>query len=415
MLARAAEPVVEIEMAERGVEVVAPQQADHPAAEPDAFRIAGRSADLARGFGEFVELAAGHPWPGRLAGLRRLVAGLGIAGLGDALDRRRQQNRRTRVQRTEHAKGRDMTAPVFGIVEIATDELSSLYNEWVSIATRPPPGAVQRCRTRTAVVQRRPVNVIKVPHLGRRSRQRLSRTRPVVRAGWRMHKAVSLFTLVAAAIAAAWWWLGAPCRCRHRRSIRAKSSTACPMRRSAASRSPLDLSTRIEPWQIDEDLAQLADADRLRPHLFGRFRPRAACRRSRERHGLKVLLGLWVSSHADRTKYQIDTGIALAKRFPDVVRAVMVGNEALLRGEIAPEALAELIRRVKSQVTMPVSYADVWEFWLRYRELASAVDFVTVHILPYWEDHPIAARARGEPCRIRSASRWPRSSPARRS
>jgi glucan 1,3-beta-glucosidase len=41
---------------------------------------------------------------------------------------------------------------------------------------------------------------------------------------------------------------------------------------------------------------------------------------------------------------------------------------------------------------MPVTYADVWEFWLRYREVASAVDFITIHILPYWEDFPIPAR-----------------------
>ncbi len=41
---------------------------------------------------------------------------------------------------------------------------------------------------------------------------------------------------------------------------------------------------------------------------------------------------------------------------------------------------------------MPVTYADVWEFWLRNRELAAAVDFITIHILPYWEDFPIPAR-----------------------
>ena len=41
---------------------------------------------------------------------------------------------------------------------------------------------------------------------------------------------------------------------------------------------------------------------------------------------------------------------------------------------------------------MPVTYADVWEFWLRYREVAAAVDFITIHILPYWEDIPIPAR-----------------------
>jgi glucan 1,3-beta-glucosidase len=70
-----------------------------------------------------------------------------------------------------------------------------------------------------------------------------------------------------------------------------------------------------------------------------------------------------------------------------------VGNEALLRGEVSPAMLAEIIRNVKSRIKVPVTYADVWEFWLRYRELAPAVDFVTIHILPYWEDDPVAASA----------------------
>jgi hypothetical protein len=33
----------------------------------------------------------------------------------------------------------------------------------------------------------------------------------------------------------------------------------------------------------------------------------------------------------------------------------------------------------------------VWEFLLRYRDLQAAVDFVTIHILPYWEDFPLPA------------------------
>jgi len=57
----------------------------------------------------------------------------------------------------------------------------------------------------------------------------------------------------------------------------------------------------------------------------------------------------------------------------------------------APD-LARTIREVKAQVPMPVTYADVWEFWLRYRDVAAAVDFITIHILPYWEDFPIPAR-----------------------
>ena len=70
----------------------------------------------------------------------------------------------------------------------------------------------------------------------------------------------------------------------------------------------------------------------------------------------------------------------------------MVGNEVLLRGEMTAADLAANIRSVKSQVTIPVTYADVWEFWLRHREVYDAVDFVTIHILPYWEDFPIRAR-----------------------
>ena len=64
----------------------------------------------------------------------------------------------------------------------------------------------------------------------------------------------------------------------------------------------------------------------------------------------------------------------------------------LLRGEMTTADLAANIRSVKSQVTVPVTYADVWEFWLRNREVYDAVDFVTIHILPYWEDFPIRAK-----------------------
>ena len=42
MAARAAKPVVEIEMAERGIEIVTPQQADHAATEPDALGVPAR-------------------------------------------------------------------------------------------------------------------------------------------------------------------------------------------------------------------------------------------------------------------------------------------------------------------------------------------------------------------------------------
>ena len=67
---------------------------------------------------------------------------------------------------------------------------------------------------------------------------------------------------------------------------------------------------------------------------------------------------------------------------------MIVGNETLLRKEVTGAHLATLIARVKSQVHVPVTYADVWEFWLQHPQVAPAVDFLTIHLLPYWEDDP---------------------------
>jgi hypothetical protein len=69
----------------------------------------------------------------------------------------------------------------------------------------------------------------------------------------------------------------------------------------------------------------------------------------------------------------------------------VIGNEVLLRGEMTASELAAAIRSVKAQVAVPVTYADAWELWPRNRELNDAVDFVTVHILPFWENFPVRA------------------------
>ncbi len=93
-----------------------------------------------------------------------------------------------------------------------------------------------------------------------------------------------------------------------------------------------------------------------------------------------------------------ETAVELANRYPDTVRAVVVGNEVLLRGDLSAPDLAASIRAMKARVKVPVTYADVWEFWLRSPEVAAAVDFVTIHILPYWEDFPISSGAGRRSC-----------------
>lgn len=201
---------------------------------------------------------------------------------------------------------------------------------------------------------------------------------------------LAFLAAAAAVVGAIWWWMGmavpmpaAP--------LAAGEKLQCvsyaPFR---GDQNPLSDGTHIPAWQIDEDFARLKNiTDCVRSYSIEHGLdqiPEIA-----RKHGLKVIHGLWLSSIAAKNEAQIETTISLAKRFPDVIQAVVVGNEVLLRGEISAVDLAGIIRRVKSQVSMPVTYADVWEFWLRHREIYDAVDFVTIHILPYWEDFPISA------------------------
>ncbi|MDO9083166.1 MAG: hypothetical protein Q7U56_07780, partial [Humidesulfovibrio sp.] len=80
--------------------------------------------------------------------------------------------------------------------------------------------------------------------------------------------------------------------------------------------------------------------------------------------------------------------IRAANAYPDTVERVVVGNEVLLRQEITPALLIGYIRRVKAAVKQPVTYADVWAYWLENPKVAAEVDSLTIHILPYWENTP---------------------------
>src|SRR5258707_312052 len=50
-----------------------------------------------------------------------------------------------------------------------------------------------------------------------------------------------------------------------------------------------------------------------------------------------------------------------------------------------PQLLRE-IRTAKRNVKVPVSTAEPWHVWLHYPELAREVDYLAVHILPYWDE-----------------------------
>jgi hypothetical protein len=166
---------------------------------------------------------------------------------------------------------------------------------------------------------------------------------------------------------------------------------ACPMRRSARVQTPLVTTTQIAPEQIAQDLAQLAKiSDCVRTYSIENGLDQVPALAAKV--GLKVIQGIWLGSNRLKNLAQISTVVRLTKEYPGVITAVVVGNEVLLRGEMTTSDLAATIRSVKSQVSVPSPMPMSGSIWLRNREVYDAVDFVTIHILPYWEDFPIRAK-----------------------
>lgn len=189
--------------------------------------------------------------------------------------------------------------------------------------------------------------------------------------------------------AAAWWWPNRPMPYGNTAPGQAiglvKSVSFAPFKRG---QSPL---TQVYPSreEIAEDLAAVRSVARGVRTYTSREGLEAVPELAR-RYGLDVIHSAWLGAKANINEQEVEALIDQANRYPDTVKRVIVGNEVLLRKDLTVDQLIGYIRRVKAAVKQPVSYADVWEFWLRNPQLLDEVDFVTVHFLPYWEDVPIA-------------------------
>ena len=202
---------------------------------------------------------------------------------------------------------------------------------------------------------------------------------------------LALLLISLATIAAVWWWLASPIMLS-RAPIDPNAKLQCvsyaPFR---GTQTPLVPSTHVSAEQIEQDLTDLAKVSEcVRTYSIENGLDQVPAVAAKV--GLKVIQGIWLGSDRLKNQAQIRTVVNLAKDYPGVITSVVVGNEVLLRGEMTASDLAATIRAVKAQVQVPVTYADVWEYWLKNREIYDAVDFVTIHILPYWEDIPIPAR-----------------------
>lgn len=209
-----------------------------------------------------------------------------------------------------------------------------------------------------------------------------------------MRRHLAILAAVTAAVIAAfvgWWWHGQPVQIVDAPSDRFPCLSYAPF---AGDQTPFDESLVIPPEQIERDLKLLAERTPCVrtysvQHGLDAVVPIA------ERLGMRVMLGAWIGWDAEKNRRELEQAVALMRRHPDAVAALIVGNEVLLRQEQPADRLIALIKeaRAAAPASIPVTYADVWEFWLRNPQVAQAVDFVTVHTLPYWEDDPVSILA----------------------
>ena len=109
---------------------------------------------------------------------------------------------------------------------------------------------------------------------------------------------------------------------------------------------PLIPTTRISQEQIDADLEKLAKiTDCIRTYSVGQgmdYVPEAA-----KKVGLKVYLGVWIGWVDKLNQAEIALAANVANAHPETVKALVVGNEVLLRGEHTEAAMKGFIQQMR--------------------------------------------------------------------
>ncbi len=197
--------------------------------------------------------------------------------------------------------------------------------------------------------------------------------------------------VLAAVIAlACWWWFDRPVPVAENWGAPLRSVSFAPYR---GHQDPINQDVP-SPEQVEADLKSLVGHVQA-VRTYGTTRGLEVVPKFAQALGLKVTMGAWLTSDvtpvgAATNESEVGGLIDAANRYPDTVTRVIVGNEVLLRNDLPPKKLIAYIQRVKAAVKQPVSYADVWVFFLKHPDVARTLDVITIHVLPFWEDEPLS-------------------------
>jgi exo-beta-1,3-glucanase (GH17 family) len=142
-----------------------------------------------------------------------------------------------------------------------------------------------------------------------------------------------------------------------------------------------DLPAEEEIWEDIQFISTLAHSIRT----YGITGSMEAIPSFSSEAGLDCFPGAWISKNGQQNDREIQALISVGTRGLKSVKGLVVGNETLLRQDLPEEGLVRYIKQVKDSTGQPVGTAEPWYIWLEHPHLACNVDFLFVHIYPYWE------------------------------
>ncbi|MCP9292967.1 glycosyl hydrolase family 17 protein [Gracilimonas sediminicola] len=102
-----------------------------------------------------------------------------------------------------------------------------------------------------------------------------------------------------------------------------------------------------------------------------------------------------LEENAERNLKKIDRLIEMGIQYSDIVFALSVGNEACVdwTDHMVPEQkVLYYVKRVKERTNIPVTFCENYVPWLnKLEELATELDFISIHTYPVWEYKSIQA------------------------
>ncbi len=107
------------------------------------------------------------------------------------------------------------------------------------------------------------------------------------------------------------------------------------------------------------------------------------------KYGLNVALGTWIDKNLERNAAHLDMAIKIAERSRKNVVRMIIGNEVLLRNDIPIKDLIAYLDYANARTNIPISTAEPPYVWVKHPELVEHVDYITVHLLPYWEGYSV--------------------------